>query len=354
MKVADSENAVTSSNTTPGDVEFSMSRFEALFERANSADNAERNDEARALWQQCVAMAPQFGLVWFKYGCFLHNQGEYEAALAAAARAIRCRNFIPSISARCRMLIGRCYDRLGKSHTAERFLRRALKIESRGEIYHSLAQVLWCQDRDLEAIATLQQGIEMHPDDGELRADLGGYFCTLKDYQTAKIHLCRAIELGHEDAEVYTNLSRVFQQGKNRSWQDAKLMLKKALTLDPNNLWALVYSANLWWRLRDDEAEKQYQTALRLWPDEAVTNFTYGDFLSVTERDLERADQLLHHAVKLDAHMAGAQYSLGKHLWRQYRDEEARAAFSAAAQIGHQRAQQRLDEMNTEAEQDKT
>ena len=79
----------------------------------------------------------------------------------------------------------------------------------------------------------------------------------------------------------------------------------------------------------NDQAQEHFEAATTILPSESVAQMFLGEFLFFSGVDVSRGKECLLKAIELDPENAGAQYLLGKALYREENDDEALEYFSA-------------------------
>lgn len=317
-----------------------------LFKQADKAERAGQMELAGSLWRQCLERWPNAHDTRIRYGLWLCRRDEDAEALQIFASALADCQLTIEEEADVFTFIGRCHHELNQFAEAERAYRQSLALRSDANVYVLLSAVLFHSDDG--KIECLQRAIELDPEQDEAHFNLGYAYERKRQFELAETHLRRAIELGYEEARAYAELGWVLMRRERHARAEAKQMLDKAVALDPKYGWARIYLANFFWQDKHhDQAEEQYQAALAIWPDDSLTHWCYGDFLSCTRRNTQRAGELLRRAVELDEEDQVAYYHLARHLWRCRHRHKARAAMQRAAELGYPKAQQLLDKWQT-------
>lgn len=113
----------------------------------------------------------------------------------------------------------------------------------------------------------LQQDIRQSPQNGELWATLGEYYLYQNSYENALIAYQRAIKYSGENAQLYSAIATVlyYQAGQNLT-SDAQAVIDKALSLDKNEVTALMLIAS------DAFMNANYDKAISIWQGLLDTN----------------------------------------------------------------------------------
>ncbi len=113
---------------------------------------------AEAHYRESLAIEPQ-PAIYNDLGFVLERQGMLEEATDAYRKALE----LDPESASAHYNLGAALARSGQFADAESHLRHALETNPNTQTYSGLGFVLWQQDRDDEAIASLRTAIEMDP-----------------------------------------------------------------------------------------------------------------------------------------------------------------------------------------------
>lgn len=121
--------------------------------------------------------------------------------------------------------IDEAVNRLRKAHTK----RPDLLV-----LYKGYADMLIQNNRYVESVALLEQGIGFHPDDEELRFKLAFVHYRLNNQKSFKKQLTKAMEINPLNAEIYSGLAELwYVKGKKAS--DVEYFVTKAMNLKSKN-----------------------------------------------------------------------------------------------------------------------
>jgi superkiller protein 3 len=234
--------------------------------------------EARSLCQEMLRERPGFADCHLQMSKIAFADGQLEAALTAAKKAVA---------------VGPGNER---AH-----LQLAGLLKERG---------------DLEgAVAHYRRALEIQPEAPDTRMSLGRALAEMGKLEEAQALLGTAATAQPESAEAATQLGFVLaKQGRTKEAIDS---YRRALALDPASAEAHAYlgsalgSEGQW-----DEAITHFEQALRARPKSAKLH----DWLGVALREKGRLDEALSHfreAVRLEPGLAIAHYNLGRALKQQ-------------------------------------
>ncbi len=182
-----------------------------------------------------------------------------------------------------------------------------------------------------ESLSTMQNLIDLEPDNSEIHNNLGISFHKLSRLEDAEKSFKQAIRLKPDLIEAYNNLGVTLQElGK---LDEAEKSYKQAILLQPNN--AKAYK-NLGFTLRKlgrlVEAEKSYQQAIKFKPD----LFAAQDELGLIYQELGKlveAEKSFKQAIRLNPNYAKAHNNLGITLQELGKLEEAEESIKKAIEL---------------------
>lgn len=239
------------------------------------------------------------------------------------------------------IVIATSYFRLNRAKMAERFYRRAVAIEAETNILVLHGIALFDLERKDEAKECFRKAVELDPNNEEAHWNLGRVYKEMGKSDDAERHLNRAIEINPRLARAHADLGHLLVGQKDRI-KEATSVLRRAVKYNSNDGWSMAYLAYALMRLRKlKEADEQYRRLMKLWPNEAMPYWLYGDFLANERKNRSTAERYLRKAVEIEPNQI-ANYYLGIHLvrWDQY--EEAKQLLTKASRQGHVKAREWL------------
>lgn len=150
---------------------------------------------------------------------------------------------------------------------------------------------------------SFKKGIKLNAENPRSWIGLANVFNSLKEWNTAKVHIDHAIKLAPQIPDAYAiKGNTLIQQGK---FEEAINVFDEALNIDPNHLTALELKAYTYILLQDFERAKHVNlSALAINPNSAtVFNNTGWRFLKNgknREKDRENALAAFQEALKID------------------------------------------------------
>ena len=322
---------------TPDNAEIEKAR--ELFEAAIRAEDAGDSDKALWLYERASLIDPTAPQPGIRLALLLIEVGKWKQAISVARQLTKR---WPKFSAPY-ALIARSYGELGRWKMAERFYRESLAIKQEPWTWMFLGWALDRQGRHDEAQDCLRNALKVDPDYDEAHYNLGYGYRIQGKFALAEKHLRRAIEIDPKYGKAYAELGQLMAQDKPN---EATSLLRRAVKYNPNDLWSRAHLAEALSRLRKlKAAEEQYRELLELWPNDAMSNWLYGDFLAFKRKDTSTAERYLRKAVEIEPRNQWANYYLGKFLLHSDRDEEARGFLTKASRQGHPGASKLLQWM---------
>jgi len=318
-----------------------MEKAEEVFESAIQAEEAGDTGTAIRLYEQSSLLAPQHSLPLLRLGLLLLRLGKYKQAIRVGRQVTKRRPRVHQ--AYC--IIARSYSELGRWKMAERFYRQALAIKQEAGTWLLLGSTLDRLGRHDEAEECVRKALEVDPDYEEAHYNVGYNYRHEGKLALAEKHLRRAIEIDPQYALAYAELGALLAGQKNRT-KEAVDYLKRAVDLNPNDVWSRAYLANAFSKIRKIKAaEVQYRKLIELWPNNSLPYWCYGDFLACERNDISTAEWYLRKAVEIEPKGELSNYYLGKHLFYWGREAEAKRCLTTASRLGHARARELLQEL---------
>jgi choline-sulfatase len=263
-------------------------------QRLNKLVEDKKYAEARALCDDMLRQRPGFADCHLQMSKIAAAEGNLDAALTAAAKAVA---------------VGPNDER---AH-----LQRAALLKGRGDLDG--------------AIAHFRKALALEPSAPDTRMLLGRALAENGQLDEAATLLGTTAAAQPESASAATQLGFVLaKQGKLK---DAVLSYRRAVALDPGSAEAHAYlgsalaSQSQW-----DEAMTHLEIALKVRPENAELH----DWLGMALREKGRSEEALHHfreAVRLGPRLAMAHYNLGRALKQQGKLDEAVRLYRRAIAI---------------------
>ncbi len=248
---------------------------------AMTSNPTDRNDPAAeqlAVYHAKLRDDPDDGAVWLEYGDFVDE--EYELPDEVVRAYENAAKLLPKRDLRLRL--GSAYVNAGKSDVGIALIRDSVADNPRAHGFCFLADA-YLQLGDYEsARSASKRAIAEDPSFEE------GYYllgeATRHFSQEEAIGYFRAaIKKDESYALAWQALGKELA-ANNDTLCEAILALRKAIELNPEDGWAMVFLANALWRMdRTDEAENWYQRAVSVFPDCDDVKRSYAQFRSEVE-----------------------------------------------------------------------
>lgn len=250
------------------------------------------NTQAIALLKKAIALDPQFAMAYARVGYaysvmdFVPEKGRpyLEKAFQLSGR----------LSAKDRLYVTAWYAIARQDYSAAiRGFRQIIDgypLET--EAYARLARLLFGEERPQEAIAVVQRGLAVDPDDEDLYNVLGVCYLGLKRYDDAIAAHEQYVQLAPKDPNAHDSLGMSFQQSGR--YDEALAEYQAALRLDPGFEPAIVHLADTYaqqGRYRD--AIRQYRRYIDTAQFDEARALGYGDIAQLLLRlhDIPQAEE---------------------------------------------------------------
>ncbi|MHC4579722.1 MAG: tetratricopeptide repeat protein, partial [Planctomycetota bacterium] len=277
-------------------------------------------------------------------GVLLKGAGDVEAAIAHLRRVHRTHPGDFWVNYHLGLYSRQLED--PRMDEAIRFYTAALALKPNARAFHGLAHALGGNGLLDEAIASYREAIRLDPEDGRVRACLGGALlgkglpdeavasyrdairldpahapshvnlgCALSDkglHDEAIASVREGIRLDPKNADAHNNLGHfLYVKGL---LEDAIASYREAIRLDPQHAVAHVNLAAAHWdKGLYDEAITSYREAIRLDPKQPLTHVNLAGVLR-KKGLLDEAIASLREAIRLDPESALARHRLGQNL----------------------------------------
>ncbi|RKP45608.1 tetratricopeptide repeat protein [Trinickia fusca] len=170
--------------------------------------HAGRLDQARAHYEQALALMPQHADALHLLGVVAMQQQRYADALDLIGRAIE-------ISPQSTYFdnLGNALRGWGKLAAAAESHQQAIALDARNfRAHNNLGNVLHQMRLPAAAAASFRTAVELNPNFAEAQSNLGNVLRELGDWTTAETHCRRAIALNPAFGEAHNNLGNALKQ----------------------------------------------------------------------------------------------------------------------------------------------
>jgi tetratricopeptide (TPR) repeat protein len=268
---------------------------------ANIALREKNYEEAISNLQKCIELDPKKGSFFNQLGSVYKQKGETQLALTNFQKASRVE---PKLISSFENLANLYLD-LKKIDMAIKSYEKCVELEPSNSYYlRSLAEV-YIEKGDYDsAIATYNKAQEVDPNEHMIYNELGNCLVLKKEYEKGKEKYNRAIELGNDEVKSYANKGLADLKRKQRKYDEAIELYKKAIELFATN----------------QEAKLGMATAYS------------------KKGNNQEAIVILKASIESDPQNSKAHFELGKIFRLEKRQEEAVASFKKACELGESKA----------------
>jgi tetratricopeptide (TPR) repeat protein len=263
-----------------------LKRADVLCRLGSLAEELGYLEEAEQAFREAIQVDHNESSPYVALGSMLMDTGENEDAARLFQKALSLEKTEYAYT-----LLGAAFIRLGKEQEAIENLEAALVVDPEfDEAYYNLGVVKRSKN-PTEAERLFLRAIEIDPEYANAHRELGWLLRARDDIPQAEYHLRRAIELTPDDgwARVYLG-NLLWRKG---DVADAIPEVQMAMTLMPNRAMPFGSLANIYENQeRWEEAEKLYERAIEVEPDDAVAHMNFGRMLSKRGDSIRAATQL--------------------------------------------------------------
>jgi protein O-GlcNAc transferase len=283
--------------------------------RAEAEELEARGDEygALAVWRELVAHRPD-PIAFCRFARLAMKLDKRDEAESALRQAI---NLDASLS-EAYLALGSIAINKWDNEEAEYFLRQALSREKTSSGYCMLGRILKRLGRKDEAESAYREALAIDPEFDEAYYNLGALLRTSNPTEAEKL-FSKALSIDASYAPAYRELGWIsFERGL---FGEAEAQIRRAMELEPEDMWAHVYMGHLLWRrgvIEDSdaliqEAEVEFRWAQHAAPEAALPVWTLAN-LYEDEENFEGARELYERALELEPDNAIANMGFGRML----------------------------------------
>jgi tetratricopeptide (TPR) repeat protein len=308
-----------------------------LFHHALHLEEDGHLEAALGVWRELAASTPTRN-VFIRLGGAAKELGRIEEAQQAFAEALE----IDPQSSMALVQLGIIAIHQCEYETAEKYLRRARRVEERPSTLTLLGVALDSLGNDLEAEEVYRQAIRLDPDYEEAYFNLG--VVLRQDRPSEANQLFRkALDLDPDYAPAHRELGWLLHE--RGSSADAEVHLRRAVALDSGNGWAHIYLGTVIWDADADSAIGEFQVAHKLDPKWTVPLWSLGNIHEFVVRDYSSARSFFERALTLDPDDVVTLTNLGRLCTRLGLIEIAKAHLHRALMLdpGYTKARELLE-----------
>jgi len=284
--------------------------------------------KAMEFFNKVLEKDPKRADVYKGIGWFYMNKEQYEQAISYWQTALENDPNIPGVHNSIALaLMGQ-----NKQSEAVEELERDIKLSPRSTFSYFLLGQLYLRQKDYEkSKSNYEKAIEIDPDYTNAYYGLFTLYTRLKQRDKAKKYMATFKKLKTEDmkvlkdrnkavddliamqkgaAETYLLAGQMYQAGKN--FQKAEELLKRAATLDPNNILSLERLASLYLTSnRMTDAISLYGKISEINPKDPLCRLNIG-ILSVRLKQMDKAEKAFREVIEIAPGLSGGYRELAQ------------------------------------------
>ena len=273
----------------------SLKTYEAKLDEVKSRMNTQTPEQARQMYEQALALAPDDYLLHGNFERFL-EKGGYLAP--ATAEAKRCCELVPQLPGGY-YYVGTLLVREGKIAEAADYFSRAIAIRSDyAEAQNGMGEILANQKKTAEAIYWFKRAIRANPNYVETYLNLGFLQQSRGEVDAAMASYQKAASLEPEGPADYFN--RANTAAALYRWDEVIACLRAVVKAKPE-FWQARYQLGIQLAAKGktEEAQTQFSETIRYRPDFIPAHFYLGTALA-TQGKPDRALAEFRTVLQLD------------------------------------------------------
>src|ERR1035437_9380038 len=273
----------------------SLKTYEAKRDEVKSRMNTQTPGQARQMYEQALALAPDDNFLHGNFERFLETGGYLAPAIAEAKR---CCELVPQ-SPGGFYYVGTLLVRAGKVTEATEYFSRALAIRSDcAEAQNEMGEILANQQKTTGAIYWFKRATRANPNYVETYLNLGFLQQNQGDIAAAMASYQKAASLEPEGPADYFNRANV--AAARYQWDEVIACLRGVVKAKPE-FWQARYQLGIQLAAKEEteEAEKQFSEIIRYRPDFIQAHLNLGTALA-TQGKLDRALAEFRTALQFD------------------------------------------------------
>jgi tetratricopeptide (TPR) repeat protein len=254
----------------------SLKLYEGKLNEATIAMNTQTPEQARQMYEQALALAPDDYLLHGNFERFLEQGGDLAQAIAEARR---CCELVPQLPGGY-YYAGTLLVRAGKPAEAAEYFSRALAIRSDyAEAQDALGAILANQQKTAAAIRWFNRAIRAKPGYVPAYVNLGFLQQSTGQVGAAMANYQKAAGLEPEGPADYFYRANL-AAGRYR-WDEAMACLRAVVRAKPE-FWQARYQLGIQLAAKGEnaEAQRQFSEAVRFRPDFSPAHFELGALLA--------------------------------------------------------------------------
>jgi DNA-binding winged helix-turn-helix (wHTH) protein/tetratricopeptide (TPR) repeat protein len=267
---------------TPNIAEVTTKNVEAYQYYSLGVEKAQEFQDAQALnlLKQATELDPAFAMAYARIG-YVYALSDFapETGRPYLEKALHLSGHLSEkdrLSIRAWYAISR-----GDYGTAAQTLTRISQLYPREtEAYGRLARLLRAEERPQEALAIVNRGLQVNPDDRDLNNTLGFVLLSLHHYREAIDAYQHYVDLAPSEPNAHDSLGMALQQSGN--YTAALSQYNQALTLDGEFEPSIIHRGDVYYQTGQyGKAIEQYQRYVRLAQTTDARALGYGDLATV-------------------------------------------------------------------------
>ncbi len=282
-----------------------LKTYEAKFDEVKSIMNTQTPEQARQMYEQALALAPDDYFLHVNFESFLEKGGYLAQAIVEAKR---CCELVPQLPA-AYYYTGTLLVREGKISEAADYFSRAIAIRSDyAEAQDAMGELLANQQKTAEAIHWFKRAIRSNPDYVDTYLNLGFLQQNQGKMDAAMASYQKAANLEPEGPPDYFN--RANAAAALYRWDEAMADLRALLKAEPD-FWQAHYMLGIELAAngKTEEAQREFAEAIHYRPDFAPAHLSLGAILAAQKR-LDQALAEFRTVLQLDPANSSAQQQI--------------------------------------------
>ena len=235
------------------------------YKKGNSLARQKKDEQALVAYEKAIQIKPNYADAWLEKGHSLNRLQRYPEAVNSYQEVIK----IDPSSDEAWLYLGHISFNAGNYEEAVKAYQKVINLKSNknvDQIFLHFSQALLNLNRQEEAIAVLEEGIIINPQEYRLWITKASYLYYLKKYQEV-IDCCqKAIAIHPQNTKLWYYLGISLQQLER--YQEAKDVFEKIIAFDSQNILALSGQAHLYYLQQNYTAAiNNYQKITEIEPD---------------------------------------------------------------------------------------
>jgi tetratricopeptide (TPR) repeat protein len=279
--------------------------YETKWDEVNSFMKTQTPEQARQMYEQALALAPDDSFLHLNFVAFLEKGGFPLQAIAETKRCCELVPQMPEVYCHTATLLVRA----GKISEAIEYFLRGLAIRSDyAKALNGMGEILANQQKTAEAIEWFKRTIRADPNYVETYLNLGFLRQNQGEIEAAMANYQKVANLEPDGPAYYFVRANV--AASQYQWNEVIACLRTAVKAKPE-FWQARYQLGIQLAAKGDigEAQTQFSEAIRYRPDFIQAHLDFGTALA-TQGKLDQALVEFRTVLKLDPANASAQQQI--------------------------------------------